>query len=208
MLKKARFILVLISLSVCLCLMSTTYSRYVADVANNIDVLFAKWQILVNNTDITSGSGSEITFTPIIEENENVKSNVVAPSSKGYFDINIDPTNVDVSFSYSITLGIENENVPDLMITKYAIIPANYIEGDPIELINLDGNPITNNMIVDKNNPEFQFASFAIRVYFEWYEGKDELMNDDDDSAIGNLAATAGETFTMSANIKFEQIFE
>ena len=33
-------------------------------------------------------------------------------------------------------------------------------------------------------------------------------MDDEDDTTVGNLAATEGETFTMSANITFEQIFE
>ena len=119
MLKKVRVILLFVSLSICLCLMSSTYSRYVADATGNIEVLFANWQILVSNTDITNNSNPTIAFMPIIEENDYVASNTMAPSSKGYFDIDIDPTNVDVSFKYSINLEIENENMPDLMITKY-----------------------------------------------------------------------------------------
>jgi hypothetical protein len=208
MLRKIRFILVLVSLSICLCLMSSTYSRYVADSTSNIDVLFANWQILVNQTDITSGTSSEIAFTPVIEENANVAANTVAPSSKGYFDINIDPTNVDVSFSYTINLGIENENIPDLMITKYAFLPDGYIEGDPLELIALEGNTITNNLYFDNNISEFHFNPFIIRIYFEWYEGENEQMDDAADAAVGSSAATQGTTFTMNADIKFEQIIE
>ena len=187
--------------------MSSTYSRYVAASTSDIDVLFAKWQILVNDSDVTSGSNSTITFAPTIEENANVKSNVIAPSSKGYFDINIDPTNVDVSFKYTIALGITNENVPDLMITKYAIIPNTYVEGDPIEAISLTNNLITNTLSYQKDNTEFKFQPFTIRVYFEWYEGTSELMNDDADTAVGNTAATSNTTFKMNANISFEQIF-
>lgn len=207
MLKKARYILVLISLSVCLCLMSSTYSRYVADTSGNIDILFAKWQILVSNTDITGDSGSTITFVPTIEENANVASNVIAPSSKGSFDIDIDPTNVDVSFKYSITLGIENENTPDLMITKYAIIPNSYVEGDTLEVVSLTDNLITNTLNFNNEIESFKFEPFTVRVYFEWYEGENELMNDDADTTVGKSAASENTTFRMNANITFEQTF-
>lgn len=206
MLKKLKFILAFMALSVCLCIMSTTYSRYVADTTGNIDVQFAKWQILVNENDITTNSTSEISFVPVIEENVNVAPNVVAPSSKGYFDINIDPTNVEVSFTYSVTLNVENENVPDLMITKYALVPTGYIEGDPLDIITLESNVITNTLTYDKTITDFKFVPFTIRVYFEWFEGENENMDDTSDTAVGNAAASeAGVTFSMNADITFEQ---
>lgn len=208
MLKKVRYILVFISLAISLCLMSSTYSRYVAGTTGNIDVLFAKWQILVNNTDVTSNSSSTITFAPVIEENQYVAANVIAPSSKGYFDININPTNVDVSFKYSINLGIQNETAPDIKITGYSIVPDTYVEGDPLEIFTLTENNITNTLNFDKNIESFQFKAFTIRAYFEWYEGVNELMNDTADTAVGNLAATENTTIAMNASISFEQIFE
>lgn len=211
MIKKIRFILAFVALSICLCLMSTTYSRYVAGTTNNIDMLFAKWQILVNNNDITSGSASNISFVPTIEPNENVASNLVAPSSKGYFDIAIDPTNVDVSFKYTITLLLENENIPDLMITKYSVLPTGYIEGDPLESNYINGGIITSDLFFDNGTPDFSFQQFTIRVYFEWFEGStfegsSELMDDATDTIIG--ASSGDSSFSMSANITFEQIFE
>ncbi len=208
MFRKARILTVLVSLSICLSLMSSTYSRYVADTTGNIEALFAKWQILVNTTDITNNSSSTITFEPIIEENDFIASNVIAPSSKGYFDIDVDPRNVEVSFNYSINLEIENENIPDLIITKYAFLPDNYIEGDQLEMINLDASYISDSLIFDKNTENFEFKSFTIRVFFEWYEGETELMNDENDTLIGHLAVTENKTFKINANISFEQIFE
>jgi hypothetical protein len=207
-LKKARFVLVLISFSVCLGLMSSTYSRYVAGTTSNIEVLFAKWQILVNNTDITSNTSSSITFVPVIEENNYVEANTVAPSSKGYFDIAVDPSNVGVSFKYTINLAVANENMPDLMITKYSIIPSTYVEGDPLEVTNLTDNTITNTLNFDKNITSFKFTPFTIRVYFEWYEGTGETMTDTEDTAVGLSAVTDNTKFQMTANINFEQIFE
>lgn len=207
MFKKIKILIAFGSLSICLCLMSSTYSRYIVDATGNVEALFAKWQILVNENDITNGSDSSIDFEPVIDENDYVASNVLAPSSTGYFDIDIDPSNVELSFKYTIDITIEDEKIPDLIITKYSIIPDSYIEGDPIDVINLAEGTITNDLTFDKEIESFQFEPFTIRVYFEWYDGEGELMNDEDDSLIGKLAATEDYTFEIKANISFEQIF-
>lgn len=200
--------LLLMSCSLCLCFMSSTYSRYVAGTTGNIDILFAKWQILINNQDITDQNSSNISITPTIEQNENIKENTVAPTSKGYFDINIDPSNADVSFQYTVDLEIDNEEIPDLMITKYAILPADYEEGDTIEYTTLQTNTITNQLIYDNETENFSFDPFTMRIYFEWYEGEEEQMDDEDDTEIGISAAEDELSFTINANISFEQIIE
>lgn len=205
MLKKCYFTLLLISASMCIGLMSNTYSRYVADTTGNIDILFAKWQILVNNTDITTNNSSSINFEPVIVKNTNVANDVMAPTSKGYFDIDIDPTNVDVSFTYTINLEIENENIPDLMITEYAIIPNNYSEGNDLEKITLNDFKIINDLDYDNTTKDFSFQPFTVRVYFEWYDGQNGTMTDSDDTNIGNLAAAEETSFKINANITFEQ---
>ena len=202
MLNKIKILVIMISISFSLSMMSNTYSRYIASTTNSIETPFAKWQIMINNEDITSNNEASITFNPIIEKNENVKENTIAPSSKGYFDINIDPTNVDVSFNYKINLNIENDNMPDLLITKYAILDENYIEGDELNLINLDNNEINNSMIYNNST----FNKYTIRVFFEWYEGENELMNDQDDTNIGKDAVTNNNKLIINANIEFKQI--
>ena len=206
--RRISFILLLVSCSLCLSFMSSTYSRYVAGTTGNIDILFAKWQILVDNTEIVNQNNSSISFTPVIETNENVKSNTIAPTSKGYFDVDINPENVDVSFSYQIDLAIDNEDIPDLMITKYAILDSNYQEGDVIEYTTLSSNTITNDLLFDNTVDNFQFNPFTVRIYFEWYDGENEEMNDEADSLIGAAAAEDDITFTIDANISFEQIIE
>ena len=128
--KKVYFILLLVSCSISLSLISTTYSRYVAGTNGNIDVMLAKWQLLINNQDITNEANSEMVITPVIEENNNVKKNYLAPSSKGYFDINIDASNVDVSYSYDLTINTDNEEINNLLIYKYAILPNTYNDGE------------------------------------------------------------------------------
>ena len=140
--KKFKILLLLISSSFTLGLMSNTYSRYVANTTGDVELAFAKWQILLNNEDITNGATSTLDITPVIEENQNIENNTIAPSSKGYFDVNIDPSNVGVSFNYKIDLKVLNEDMPDLMITKYAILDKDYIDGDEITTTNIENNII------------------------------------------------------------------
>ena len=152
--KKIKTIILIFLFTASLGLMSNTYSRYVASAKSDINVTFSKWQILLNNEDITQSSDSSINITPVIEENENIASNTLAPSSKGYFDIEIDPSNVDLSFKYTVELSINNEFIPDVMITKYSIIPETHIDGEEIEVISLEETSIVNALFYDNNVDE------------------------------------------------------
>lgn len=209
---RIKILLVFIPLSFLLCFMSNTYSRYVADTTGDLKMSFAQWQILVNKEDITNNTSSSIVLTPIIEQNDYVKSNKIAPSSTGYFDISIDPSNVDVSFNYNISLKVLNENIPDLMITKYAILDSDFNEEkDTITYQAIENNLISGSLdvkdlAVATSGDEIttsSFKSFTIRIYFEWYEGNDEKMKDEDDTLIA-LDAENNE-LEIEAKINFEQ---
>lgn len=209
---RIKILLVFIPLSFLFCVMSNTYSRYVADATGNLKMSFAQWQILINNEDITNNTSSSIVLTPVIDTNDYVKSNKIAPSSTGYFDININPSNVDVSFNYSINLKVLNENMPDLMITKYAILNNAFDEKkDTITYTDIENNLIRGSLdlkdiTVATNSDELitpNFEPFTIRICFEWYEGKDEKMNDEADTLIG-IDAQNNE-LKIEAIIKFEQ---
>ena len=205
MIKKVKILLVILSLAITLNLMSNTFSRYVSKATGNIDMAFSKWQILVNNVDITSNTSSSIDLTPVLEENSNIATNTIAPSSKGYVDIDIDPTNVDVSFDYSINLEVKNEEVKDLLITDYAILDNNYIEGDQIETIPLEENSINETLLYDNTIDNFKFEPFTVRIYFEWYEGENEQLDDTQDTEIGTKAANEDTPLEIIASINFEQ---
>ena len=203
--KKFKILLLLIASSLTLGLMSNTYSRYVANTTGDVELAFAKWQILLNNEDITNGATSTLDITPVIEENQNIENNTIAPSSKGYFDVNIDPSNVGVSFNYKVDLKVLNEDMPDLMITKYAILDKDYIDGDEITTTNIENNIINGTLDFDKETENYKFKPFTIRVYFEWYEGLDEQMNDEQDSKVGNDASINDTKLQIQATINFEQ---
>lgn len=202
MTKKIKYLLLLMSLSITLCVMSNTYSKYAADTTGNLEASFAKWQILVNTEDITDGVEKNLNITPTIDENTNVAANKLAPASTGYFDIDIDPSNVEVSFNYRITLNALNEDMPDVKITKYAILDSNYQDGDEI----IKNNVIDNIITGTKNYSVSGFEPFTVRVYFEWVEGDGESMNDAADTVVGHNAINAEtDSIEMTASIHFEQ---
>ena len=199
---KLKLLIVCFMLIILVSLMSNTFSKYVSSADGDLNVSFAKWQILVNNLDISDAANSEILFVPVIDSNNEVEENSVAPSSSGYFDIAIDPSNVALSFNYNISFSIENDDIPDLMISEYAILP---VDDSPIEKISLDNNIIEKDMIYDPENP---FKPFTIRLFFKWYEGENELMDDLADTEIGTVAAINDTKLKMKANISFKQIKE
>ena len=199
MTKKIKILLLILSLSLTLSYMSNTYSRYVADATGNVEVLFAKWQILVNDNDITNETTSSIEITPVVDENAHVAEGMIAPSSKGHFDIVINPENVGVSFEYDITLDVLNENMPDLMITNYSVLPKDYIEGKQVDIIPIENNVI--NESVDLISGQAHEA-FTVRVYFEWFEGNsNDIATDEEDTQL----AIESDSLDIEAKITFKQ---
>ena len=62
---RIKILLVFIPLSLMLCFMSNTYSRYVANTTGDVKMSFAQWQILINNEDITNKTTSSIVLNPV-----------------------------------------------------------------------------------------------------------------------------------------------
>ena len=204
--KRIKIILILLTLSVTLSFMSDTYSRYVVSTPSNIELSFASWQILVNNKDITDGTTSSLEITPVIEASDNVKDNKIAPSSKGYFDILVNPTEVEMSFDYTVNVKVLNENLPDILISKYAILDNNYEEGKTtITKQDIVDNEIKGSLTYDNETENFKFEEFTIRVYFEWYEGENESMNDEQDTEVAIDVNKNDTKLQIEATIKFEQ---
>lgn len=204
--KRIKIILILLTLSVTLSFMSDTYSRYVVDTTSNLELSFAKWQILVNEQDITSGTTSKLEITPVIETSDNVKSNTIAPSSKGYFDILVNPSNVEVSFDYIVNIKLLNEDLPDILFSKYAILDEAYEEGvTQVTTQDIENNEIKGTLIYDNETENFSFKAFTIRIYFEWFEGDTETMDDEKDTSIGLDAATNNTKLQIETSIRFEQ---
>ena len=194
---KLKVLIVFVIFAFALSIVSNTYSRYVAAAEENIDIALANWQILLNNEDITSSSTSVGLINPVILENENVASNKLAPSSRGYFDIDIDASSVELSFNYNIKLD-KNEILDDLFITKYQIINDENEESYYIDIVNNEINGTINYSKDEIIKP------FKIRVFFEWFDDENNNSNDENDTEI----IKNNESLKINASIKFTQKIE
>ena len=203
---KIRLLLFVLFLSLFLVAAKSTYARYATSTTGEANLNMAQWQISVNNQNITENYNTQLSFTPVIEENENVKSGTVAPGSTGYFDIQINPEKVDVSFSYNIMLQLpEDSVVSDLKITHYAIIPSEQ-DDNSIQKIPYTGSSIENVLKYDNQTSNFKFSPFTVRVYFEWYDGQDNLMDDAADTEVSQKVNNSEDVdFNILASLSFKQ---
>lgn len=186
---------------------NSAYSRYSSQASGTVNTEIARWQILVNNENITNNETSSITINPVIEEDTNVAAGKIAPGSKGYFDIEIDPTNVDLSFKYSIYASSnENSIIKDLKITNYAITNEEEINNNSIKKVAYTENGVRGIKCYDELEKNSSFEKFIVRVFFEWDDVS--TNNDLEDTQIGITAAN-GESVDTSINvsINFDQDF-
>ncbi|MBR3199351.1 MAG: hypothetical protein IKG27_04990 [Bacilli bacterium] len=189
---KLKFIIAIIALIICIGQIKQTYAKYTESKTGDAEFEVACWHILLNNSDITEGSTMSSLINPVYENNTNVASGVIAPGSEGYFLIDINATNTEVSFSYniSITPAISTD-VEDLTISAYQIDNGamNYVQSG---INNLTGN-ISHNA---------QNKTISLKIYFEWFEGQGEQMNNAADTA----ASVGGGTGKINISATFTQI--
>ena len=171
--RKITFLLALLALFYCVSLIQSTYAKYLSTADADTNITIARWNILVNNQDISQNSKFSEVLEPTFTGNENIKDGVIAPTATGYFDITLDGSTTDVSFSYDISFSEADDNtVTDLKITKYEIDGHSYTYNGPIS-----GNILLN----DQNR------ALTVRVYVEWVDQTDdETMTNVDDTTAAN----------------------
>lgn len=190
--KKIIFILLIISLSTSIIFVSQSYAKYLSSTSEEATIQIARWKILVNNKDIRDKSTINTIITPVFPGNDNIASNIIAPTSEGYFDLLIDAREADVSFKYKIDISVNEESpVKDLIATKYTIN-----DNTPIELTN--GSQTIENTILHKDNTEI----ITIRVYIKWIDDENATMNNQEDT----LATESTTPAKMNISINFTQL--
>lgn len=187
-LKKVYLLLALASLLLLVSVIQNTYAKYISKATANSNFTIASWNFKVNNQDINANSNFSNVIVPVFENNPNIKDNVIAPTSEGYFDINIDHSNVDVSFTEKINLNLSDANtVSDLKITGYAINDGSIIE--------FNGNEISTDCFLSDNVKINKY-----RIYVAWIDGDGQTMQNKDDTE-----ATKNGNASISVNLSFIQ---
>ena len=141
--RKMIFFMALISLFYCVSIMQDTYGKYLTAAEATTELTIARWQIYVNDQDIVNNSDFSEVITPTFAGTANIQSGVIAPTSTGSFNLEINGEDTDVSFTYTISLDTTGCNVSDLQITGYTIGNTHY---------NYTGNDITGDILLNDTN--------------------------------------------------------
>lgn len=185
----------LVSLVFSLNTINSTYAKYAtkATARSNFDV--AKWDLIVNNQHIKNNSEKKVTIEPKYIENNNVAAGVIAPGSVGYFDLTIDGSNTDVSFTFDISvLASEDSAVSDVKILKYYI--------DSVDNIT---NASVSNLISSEINVNDENKLKTVRIYIVW-DDETGTMTNEEDSIAGYQAEE--KTANIDVKINFKQKIE
>lgn len=170
-------IIAIIFLGITAFLINNVYAKYISSAVGDANIPISRWNILVNGEEIKTNSDISSKIIPIFPGNENIASNIIAPTAEGYFDLDFEFEDVDVSFKYEILVSsAENSAVKDLVATAYSID-----EGEKIEYTDYTV-PITDTIKLEDN-----IKQRKIRIYVAWNDEKDtEIMDNkaDTDSTL------------------------
>lgn len=186
--KKAFLLLACIWFIITFSIIQTTYAKYVTNLNANTNISISYWNILVNEQDIVENSDISETITCVLPGNTYSKADVLVPGSTGYFDLNINSSEVNVPFKLTVTSAVNETSslTTDLKVSGYSIDG-----GDIVELSD-DVLDFSCNIAQDTD-------STLIRVYTTWV---DDGLDSKEDTALGITGGTA----ILDVTLDFEQI--
>ena len=102
--KTDKVIIILVAVLIMLFITSKSLSRLESNVTGAATVPLAKWNILINNNELTSLSSADIRINNITwTGTTHASAGTVAPGSAGTINLVVDPTNTEVAFKYTIS---------------------------------------------------------------------------------------------------------
>lgn len=189
--KKFLLIIACIWLIISFFIIRYSYAKYLTTIDSNTNILIDQWKLILNNQDITLNSDFSQNLSLTFPGSEYYLGNCIVPGSIGYFDLNINSSNVSLAFKYTISLGLDEDNqIDDVKIIGYSY-PG--ITND-ITYINSSSNQIISTCNKDVN-------STIIRVYISWNDDNTATLTDAQDTAIALNSGTA----IVNAHVLFEQ---
>ena len=190
--RTTRILLACISLLLLLNMIQDTYAKYISSASANSTFSIARWSFLVNTQDVLSNSDFSNTIIPSFDQNTNIASGVIAPTSTGSFQVTIDSSDVDVAFNETITISQHEDNtVDDLVFTGYKLN-----NGSVVSLNDVTTATITSSHALNEQN-----TSNTYTFYFKWNDNANtETMDNTDDTE-----ASDDGTAKIDVNINFIQ---
>lgn len=167
-----KILYLLFSIFVLLTVYEITKTYGLLETKNKMSVTptIAKWNVLINGTDIKSGENFVVNSINAGASTD-VLNGKLAPGVSGYFDIEIDPTNTDTSIIYNITF--------DFSQISNSFVIDKIEETTTGSLIRTGENTYSKIITIDEIKED---AKNNIRVYIKW-ENSEE--NNEVDSQVG-----------------------
>ncbi len=190
-----KFILFLIGLcfGILFIIFVQIYAKYLTSADGNTSLTIARWNIMVNDLSIKNNTDISNSIVPVFPGTEHISSNIIAPTVEGYFDLNLDFSDADVSFKYEITSGAdENSSVKDLVATGYSID-----DGEKVEFENYN-EPISEIIPLSSD-----IKTRKIRIYIMWNDNADTQTMD---NTADTLSTSSENPVLFHVNISFTQI--
>lgn len=189
--KKFILLIILILILLLVFFLIQIFAKYLTSASGDTSMNIARWNILVNDISIKENTDITNTLSPIFPGNENIAPDIIAPTAEGYFDLNFDFSDADVSFEYEITTTVDpNSSVKDLVVTGYSVD-----DGQKVELTN-------NSSIKDTILLTDTINNRKIRVFVKWDDGNNASMDNSQDT----IATTSGKPALLKVNVSFTQI--
>lgn len=189
--RKFKLLIACLSLLLLLDLMQDTYAKYISSADATGSFSIARWSFLVNDQDVLSNSDFSTTILPEFDSNANISSGVIAPTSTGHFEIEIDASNVGVSFDETITLShAEDNTVDDIVFVGYKK------NNDPVVTFGNNPTTITTTHLLGQGN--------AVDTYIFYIKWDDNENTETMDNADDTEAAVSG-TAAINVNVQFIQ---
>lgn len=192
--KKFILLIILILILTLIFVLIQIFAKYLTSASGDATMTVARWNILVNDLSIKENTDISNTLAPVFPGNENIADGIIAPTAEGYFDLNFDFSDADVSFKYEITTTVdENSSVKDLVTTGYSIDDGEKIVFDELN------SPITDTILLTD-----EIDTQKIRVYVKWNDDETATMDNEADT----IATTSDIPALLHVNISFTQIAE
>lgn len=175
-------------------LLGQTYAKYKTAVTGNASIAISRWDIKVNNQSIKNNNDISAKIQPVFSGNDNIASNIIAPTAEGYFDLVFNFKDVDVSFKYDINVSSdESSAVSDLVTTGYSV------DGGEKITFNNFNSPISETFAL-ANKPEER----TIRIYIMWNDDPDTSSMNNIDDTLSTMKTDS--SAVLKVNIAFTQV--
>ena len=190
--RKIFLLLSFLSLFLCLYFVSDTYAKYLTKASAGVTGQVAKWHIKVNNTNVRNNDTLTNVITPVFAGSQHVAANVIAPTVTGYFDLQLDASDVDVSFTYNISVT-RNANLRDFVVTGYQVDSGTTNSVD----VSVETPTISDDILITDTT-----RTHTIRVFIGWNDDADtqELNNAQDTTVTGTY-----DNINLTVNLSFVQ---